>query len=304
MRPLTVRRILAIAILSLALIGIAAPAARAASIAIAPMSGPVGTLVSFHGTASECDEEAGDDAEVFLLVGNFAGSAAINPRTTVEAGPGGAFVGTWAMPDPSLSPAYSGATSYPVGVRCIDAAGVHDSGAITEPAPTFTFTAAPAPAPAPDGTEGSVDACGNLTDIQPTTPIGHVLDAVRGCVVQLLRGNAAANTLVGDVLANVIEGLAGNDALHGRAGDDTIRAGAGNDRAWGDQGADRIWGDTGSDVIVGGAGRDRMYGSAGRDSIDANDRAAGDLVDGGPGTDSCTINRGDVARGCERIVRR
>jgi hypothetical protein len=121
-----------------------AAASAADSITISPTSGPVGTTISFSGFASSCAKQEGGDAEVFFLVGNFAGDSTVNPRTKVELGADGAFQGTFAAPDPldSADPRApkSGVKSYAVSVRCLGPDGEHNGGQIVNDPPAFTFT--------------------------------------------------------------------------------------------------------------------------------------------------------------------
>ncbi len=250
--------------------------AMGATISITPTSGPVGTVVSFQGVASECDEHPGADAEVFAQIGEAA------PRTPIEVDGDGAYSGTWAMPDPADSLARgTSVRAFPVAVRCVDADGTHDELVITPAPAMFTYTSATVP-----------EACVALTGLTAQSPVDSLLVQVQAGLQVVLRGNVLANTIAGNVLANVIDGFSGNDVLRGRGGDDVIRGGLGNDRAFGDGG---------SDSLVGGPGSDTLQGGSGADALNANDATSGDTVDGGPGSDTCTVNRGDVVRGCERV---
>ena len=257
-----------------------ASSAIGATFSIAPTSGPAGTGVTFQGVASECAERSGADAEVFLLLGPLPDSTTAAPRTAIEPDELGAFNGTWVMPDPVRSFARDGhATTFPVGVRCIDEAGAADGVDITPDPPSFTYTGGP---------------CTTLQhpDVER---LDAYLDALGACLRVALRGTGMDNALFGNALANVIDGLAGNDVLRGLDGNDVIRGGTGNDRAFGDAGNDRIGG---------GPGIDTLQGGAGTDTLNANDARGGDVVDGGAGTDTCSVNEGDTVRACERVVRR
>jgi hypothetical protein len=118
-------------------------------------------------------------------------------------------------------------------------------------------------------------------------------------------GTAKRNTLVGTKKRDVICGLGGNDRILGRGGNDLILAGKGADRASGGAGQDRVYGNSGSDRLYGNAGRDRLYGNGGRDQLNAaSNRKRGDVVDGGAGRDSASVNRGDRVRSVERVARR
>lgn len=107
-------------------------------------------------------------------------------------------------------------------------------------------------------------------------------------------GALAGKTIVGSAKANRLNGAAGPDVVHG---------GAGNDRLDGKAGDDKLYGDAGNDSLVGGTGRDSLFGGTGNDSLSAVDGAR-DIVDCGSGKDTAVVDRFDVARGCERVVRR
>jgi hypothetical protein len=92
--------------------------------------------------------------------------------------------------------------------------------------------------------------------------------------------------------ANVIAGTAKGETLRGTAGEDSIR---------GRGGEDVVRGRGGNDCLRGGRGRDRIFGGPGNDDIRAR-RGRPDVIRCGPGRDRVTVGRGDVTRGCERIV--
>jgi Ca2+-binding RTX toxin-like protein len=275
-----------------------APAsALAATLSLSPASGPVGTVVSYSGLAAECNDEAGADAELYLLVGNFAGGSQINLATAVETDADGTFAGTWTMPDPKTSLAYSGASTYQVGVRCLGSDSNHDGGDITPAPASFTYTDA-------------ADVCSNIVGVQTTIPKGYVGDGNGRCVRVV--GSAGNDHLTGTAAADVMNGLAGNDVLSGLAGNDVLHGGAGNDPLLGGLGLDRLLGGAGNDTLAGGAGNDQLIGGtgkdvliggAGRDALNSVDGKAGDTISGGDGYDVCVADRGDTVTGCERIVR-
>lgn len=282
-----------------------ASAALGATISIAPTSGPVGTTVTFTGVVTECSDEAAGDVEV------HAGSA----RTIAELEDAGAVNGTLLMRD--VPPSFPAQVA--VHMRCVDAHGAPDGDDITEVPATFTYTAGPAlvpPLPAPiDGPAQSPlpDPCASLQGARPETPLAVLLQDLDACLQVVLRGSGLDNTLFGNVLANVISGLGGDDVLHGLAGNDVVRGGLGADRTYGDGGDDRLFGDAGEDLVVGGAGSDALTGGAGHDSLQggagndtlrSDDATAHETVNGGPGTDRCTVDRGDSVRGCERVTTR
>ena len=280
-----------------------ASAAMGATITITPPSGPVGTVVTFSGSAGECNDEVDDDAEIFVVIDSTDASV-INggPAEPVELDEQGAFTGSWRMPEPPTTPDTAAPpASVAIGVRCLDSLGSPESTDVTPAPATFTYTPAIVPVPGitppPGAAPGALpEPCATLSGPRPIVPVDELLQQVDACLQAVLRGTGLANTIFGTALANVIEGLGGNDLLRGRDGNDVIRGGLGNDR---------MFGDTGNDALVGGAGRDTLQGGTGADTINANDMASGDAVNGGRGVDTCTINPGDVVRGCERVrVRR
>lgn len=80
--------------------------------------------------------------------------------------------------------------------------------------------------------------------------------------------------------ACTILGTDGNDVLRGTSADETICGGAGDDK---------LMGFGGDDVLLGGEGNDHLH---------ARDKRAGDSLDGGPGSDACLFDEGDVTHSC------
>lgn len=76
-----------------------------------------------------------------------------------------------------------------------------------------------------------------------------------------------------------------------RGGDDLVEAGPAADVVLGGKGADRPEGTDGNDVVKGGRGADTIVVA---DGVGRNDRALG-----GPGSDTCCLDRLDRARSCE-----
>jgi hypothetical protein len=101
-------------------------------------------------------------------------------------------------------------------------------------------------------------------------------------------------------------GTGGHDFLFGRGGNDTLRGLEGNDQLDGGPGDDLLDGGAGADRISCGTGlRDGVRAGAGSDSIQCRDRGRGrDVVDCGPGRDRAVVDRFDVVRNCEVVVRR
>ena len=85
----------------------------------------------------------------------------------------------------------------------------------------------------------------------------------------------------------------------------TISGGKGANSLSGTTGADTVCGNGGGDTIVlnsPAGGMDIARGGGGDDSLDAADAMPGDRVNGGKGTDTCTIDAGDsAARSCETV---
>jgi Ca2+-binding RTX toxin-like protein len=81
-------------------------------------------------------------------------------------------------------------------------------------------------------------------------------------------GNAHRNFMAGNASVNTLQGLAGDDTLVGIGGDDVLEGGDDDDS------------------LVGGNGNDTLLGGSGNDTIHLG---AGDLCDGGAGTDTLRI---------------
>jgi Ca2+-binding RTX toxin-like protein len=92
-----------------------------------------------------------------------------------------------------------------------------------------------------------------------------------------LYGTARSERLVGSAGRDVICALGGDDTIDARGGDDVVIGGDGDDR------------------IDGGPGEDRLFGAFGADAIESRDGAV-DIVDGGPGTDTATVDPVDAER--------
>lgn len=97
-----------------------------------------------------------------------------------------------------------------------------------------------------------------------------------------LKGTSGDDRLIDIAGASVICALGGNDL---------VEAGPEADRVYGGKGSDRLEGNDGKDVVRGGRGPDTIVVA---DGVAGNDRALG-----GPGRDTCYIDRGDRVRSCE-----
>jgi Ca2+-binding RTX toxin-like protein len=114
---------------------------------------------------------------------------------------------------------------------------------------------------------------------------------------------------VGSAAANILIGRDGADRLIGAGGNDTLRGKGGNDLLDGGPGRDVIEGANGNDFIRCGTGNDdRVIAGAGNDTANCFDvratRRTRDIIDCGTGRDTVTIDRYDVVRNCERVIRR
>ena len=126
-----------------------------------------------------------------------------------------------------------------------------------------------------------------------------------------IAGSAGADRIAGTPKANVIVGGSGNDRVSAGGGNDLVCAGAGNDLVLGGRGNDTLFGGPGNDRIFGGRGNDRINPGPGRDHVDAgpgNDRIFSvdgqrDVIDCGPGHDVAIVDRMDVVRHCEVVIR-
>jgi len=111
-----------------------------------------------------------------------------------------------------------------------------------------------------------VSVCSSGTMVPNNAPTTHVgLDNVT------LFGNLASTVGV-----NLIGG-AGDDSIQGTSGNDVLDGGI--------SGGDLIYGYAGNDIIIGGAGEDLLNGGSGDDIINTGDNQAGDIADGGTGSD-------------------
>jgi Ca2+-binding RTX toxin-like protein len=75
--------------------------------------------------------------------------------------------------------------------------------------------------------------------------------------------------------------------------------GGANDVRGGPAGPHRLEGEAGHDQLYGGTGRDILLGGPGNDRLFARD-VYRDVVSGGSGTDTATVDRRDSATGLER----
>jgi phosphodiesterase/alkaline phosphatase D-like protein len=133
----------------------------------------------------------------------------------------------------------------------------------------------------------------------------------------VLRGTSRRDVICGFGGNDRIIGLGGNDVVYAGPGDDRVDAGSGNDVVVAGRGADEVVGGPGNDRLDGGDGRDRLFGNAGNDRLSGGrgrDSLVGgtgrdtllggpdadtifardgrrDVVDGGAGRDTATLDR-------------
>jgi Ca2+-binding RTX toxin-like protein len=103
---------------------------------------------------------------------------------------------------------------------------------------------------------------------------------------------SAGPSLHGDFRAGgCFNGGDGNDTYYGNVQSDYFDGGAGDDTFFGRGNAD---------TAIGGDGADVLNGNRGPDTLVANDGVSGnDTANGGRGTDSCTVDPGDILTNCE-----
>jgi hypothetical protein len=124
-------------------------------------------------------------------------------------------------------------------------------------------------------------------------------------------GTAGNDVVNGTPYSDIMRGFAGNDRLFAGAGNDHVEGNGGNDTISAGPGDNAVFGGPGNDTITAGNGRDLLEGGPGRDTIKAgggNDRVEArdgfrDVIDCGPGNDTAEIDRLDVVRGCEHVLR-
>jgi uncharacterized repeat protein (TIGR01451 family) len=93
-------------------------------------------------------------------------------------------------------------------------------------------------------------------------------------------------------------GTMGPDTLNGTAGPDVICGLGGADQENGMGGADVLYGQAGGDTLTDTAGIDRLMGGPANDSLNSQDGAGGDTVNGGRGVNTCSTDPGDIRKNC------
>jgi Ca2+-binding RTX toxin-like protein len=97
-------------------------------------------------------------------------------------------------------------------------------------------------------------------------------------------------------------GTYGDDVLYGTPRPDRICALPGSDRVYGGGGNDYLDAGNGADIVAGGPGRDAVLARGGNDTIYARDGDR-DTIDCGTERDVAIVDRLDVVRHCETVVR-
>ncbi|NPV19541.1 beta strand repeat-containing protein [Bradyrhizobium aeschynomenes] len=107
-------------------------------------------------------------------------------------------------------------------------------------------------------------------------------DAITATVDNILEANAnnGYDVMIGSSGGNNFNGGADDDGIYGLGGNDTLLGGANTDYINGGAGNDSIRGGSGNDFTIGGSGNDTFYWGV-NDGVD--------IVDGGIGTDTFTI---------------
>jgi uncharacterized repeat protein (TIGR01451 family) len=95
-----------------------------------------------------------------------------------------------------------------------------------------------------------------------------------------------------------ITGTMGPDTLNGTAGPDVICGLGGADQINGMGGADTLYGQAGGDTLTDTSGIDKLLGGPANDSLNTQDGAGGDTVNGNRGVNTCTTDLGDTALHC------
>ena len=157
---------------------------------------------------------------------------------------------------------------------------------------------------------------GVRVDLAAGTATGEGNDTIVLSAHMQLDGSRHGDVLLGSNGNDFILGQAGDDRIEGRGGNDyligdpdiavsgdtardTVLGGDGNDEMYADRGTDTLDGQGGNDTVVGYAApaSSRLYGGDGNDSLTATlSGRAGQVVDGGAGSDSLTVYTGDSVK--------
>lgn len=149
---------------------------------------------------------------------------------------------------------------------------------------------------------GHIGALTVTLDDQANDGTGAERDDV-GSDVEILYGSIPGDKLVGGPGPNELHGNGGDDVLLGMGGDDKVFGGGGNDDLSGGDGSDFLEGNEDDDSLDGGPGFDSFVGDetgspnqilTGNDTILARDGVQKEPISCGPGSDTATIDTGDL----------
>lgn len=145
-----------------------------------------------------------------------------------------------------------------------------------------------------EGTEGNDNLTGtNDADNIDAKGGDDTVDGKQGA--DTITGGDGADNMRGGDGDDVIYGGEGDDTLYGNYDNDTIYGEGGNDWIHGGEQNDTLYGGAGDDHLIGQMGQDTLFGGAGIDTLEggADDdliyATAGDIVDGGTGTDTIAV---------------
>lgn len=246
------------ALLTVALLGIAAPTADAVG-TLSPASHDFGeqtvgttSAPSFFTLSNFCSTQ--DPIEPTLC----GGSTALNPAASTT----GDFAQTNSCPMALIPIFFSAPATCTITVTFTPTAAGSRTGTLvgaTGLSSSLSGTGIPAP----------------TTPTTPTTPSGPGAAPPNGPGIATSTCKGVAATIVGtegnDVRKatsskDVIAGLGGNDTLSGLGGNDLIYGGAGKDTLKGGKGKDTLLGQGGKDALKGGGGKDVCTGGKANDS--------------------------------------
>ena len=129
-------------------------------------------------------------------------------------------------------------------------------------------------------------------------PAGGSLLVERGGATTILTyPSGSVDTVLGVDASWSRDGL---EAAYRRNG--VLVSGSGDDALFGGRGDDRLAAGAGTDLVEGGPDRDTLTAGPGNDTVEARDGFR-DVVDCGPGRDTAEIDRLDVVRHCEHVLR-
>jgi Ca2+-binding RTX toxin-like protein len=108
-----------------------------------------------------------------------------------------------------------------------------------------------------------------------------------------ISGLGGNDELYGESQDDTLSGGTGDDFIHGGSGDDTLRGDDGNDTLDGSTNDDFLYGGGEDDYLTGGQGRDHLFGGGENDIIVWANGDGNDVVDGGSGSDTLSLETAD-----------